>query len=174
MSFINALKNQSSAMTQSRKPTVLAKKIAATVEAHRNPLIVTVDRVLNRNRLDIFFNQKPSEDILTLLRLHNWHFRPSDKAWYHQDNETNRMFCEQTFNASFSDSGDVSQGESEDRADFSDSVTLTSSTNESGEQSAFEIYKQQCDELIAHLGVNPADLALIAVSALHKATFNKH
>jgi len=59
----------------------------------------------------------------------------------------------------------------EKRTDIIDAVTLTNNNNEP--QSSFDRYKQQCNELVAFLGCDIADLGLIAIDHLHKHTFSK-
>lgn len=147
-------------------------------------LIITVDRVLNRNRLDVFFSEKPSNDILQSLRDRGFHYRPSDRAWYHKDSEDNRLFLESKFGASFMLSGDVEDNENYEVSDNAmldnvvvpdNSVTLTSVNNakdEADPASVFEQYKKQVKDLCEALKIDPADLALLAISKLHDQTFN--
>lgn len=147
-------------------------------------LTVTIDRVLNRHRLDVFFNQKPSEEILKSLRAHDFHYRPSDKAWYNKDTETNRIFLEYAFGAHFVDSSDVEDSKSYEVSDNSildnvvvpeNSVTLTSVNNEKDLEVSpqFAKFRSQTNELLEHLKCEPADLMLIAIDALHKQTFSR-
>lgn len=192
MSFLNALKKESEKIVQAREPvqTILSKKIAEHVAetsnpiVENNPLIVTIDRVINRGRLDVFFNQKPSDLILRRLKDKGFHFRPSDKAWYHKDTEENRLFCEAYLSANFAqdDQAGSAQLTTSDESgaidnDYRNSVTLTSNTEEfesiDPTVKSYAIYKQQCENLANHLKCDVADLALIAINNLHIAIFGK-
>lgn len=158
-----------------------------TPKAIEKPLIITIDRVLNRRRLDVFFSEKPCDEILAKLRGQGFHYRPSDKAWYHCDNETNRAFLETHFNADFAGAPESAQvalnDDSINNANLVlDAVTITGNTNTTeaqsevsnlGDSTPYDIYKKQVNELCEHFKIDASDLALFAINYFHKATFSK-
>jgi hypothetical protein len=164
--FINALKARSTSIPDKYQQAIDQKFIDAGV--HINPivetpkqeekkeLIINIDLVANRNRIDVFFSDKPDQYILDMLKANGWHHKKIPvPVWYHQDNQWNRDFLNQLLNLNIESKGMIS-------ADV-----------EPSELTPFDIYKRQCAELIEELKIDSADLALIAIDTLHKQAFSK-
>ena len=139
-------------------------KAPKKVEPVQEEVRVTVDLVANKNRIDVFFSAKPSESVLSELREKGFHFRPSDKAWYHQDNIKNRSWLVERFNAPL----DINLSElMEDILD---------EPGEIEEQEAEELvdgkseYHRIIDALCAHYNESPADVCVRAVKLLYSET----
>ena len=167
LSFIEALKTKSSEIQKTREAPKFIPQAPLQVEV---PKVVTlrVELVVNRNRIDLFFSDKPEARVLELLKLNGWHFRPSDRAWYHQDNLNNRKFVSQELSndpslldQTYDDQGPamISSDVEEESKDLPDS---------------FLIYKRQVNDLLAELKIDSADLMLLAISKLHDQIFTKH
>ena len=190
--FLASLQAQAAIINTDSKPKKPITQSPAPIDppSTSDKLIVTVERVINRKRLDVFFSRKPSDQILAQLRGQGFRFRPSDRAWYHQDNENNRLFCEINLGASFDDSDADTHAviTDDDTQAFKDSnqVTLTCAVSKSPSDSVttaidsvqsftpeFERYKMQVNQLIEHLKMEPADLQLLAIDYLHKFIFHK-
>jgi len=155
--FLNALKQKANEVQATQIPTPKPDPLPAYAP------IVNIDLVLNRNRIDVFFNEKPSDEILCGLRGQGFHYRPSDKAWYHQDTQTNRDFLNSLLKCDIAQKGIVS-GDIEPSTDYRPSEELSPE---------FVKFRSQTNELLEHLKCEPADLMLIAIDALHKSTFSR-
>lgn len=140
----------------------------------------TVKLILNRNRVDVLFPEKPSEFILQALRDKGFRFRPSDKAWFHQDNPGNREFLTKLVKAEFEQDdeptkalavGDPGVNGAPGAQSFSPLATCEDHSALL-ELPDYETFKQQCQELLNHYGLDAADLMLLAVDKLHKNTFS--
>lgn len=170
----------------------LGRKASAAVPAEtvqpEYPLIVTVQRILDKNRLDVFFNRKPSEDILGKLHRHGWRFRPSDKGWFHRDCENNRNDLSIWFDAEFDaveacidlepkDTENLQICAVSNDSEKSEPVTAFEPVNPVNDDRQplavdFEKYSKQVDSLCEALKLRPADLMVIAIEELFKQTFN--
>lgn len=175
--FLSALQNQSQTLTQQLVSKSEAKPIAKPVQPV-DVLKVTIDLVVNRNRIDVFFSQKPSNSVLDSLRSNGFHHRPSDKAWYHQDNLVNRKFLNSTFDADLEIVEPVLQPEPKTQQtivvapplpDF-DSEEYKSPYNDSH----YGVYRDQVDQLIQKLQIRPADLMLRAIDCLYVQVFGSN
>lgn len=153
-----------------------------------DPLIATVELVINRKRIDVFFNRKPSDSILNLLRAMDFHYRPSDKAWYNKDTEENRAFLEVKFGAEFPKGGaEIVSTDTGNQASTSDTPCEASATpNEASEQPltievascagapleneppAFLTYKKQVNELMVKYNLDAPDLMVFAINFLYE------
>jgi len=131
-------------------------------------LTVRIEVVANRNRLDVYFSAKPSADIREYLKRKSFRFNDDRLCWYNQDNQINRNFLTQMFNAQF------------DEPYISDEIETPKTTettelevkHEAFTSQKFELYKEQVNQLSLKLQVDPADLMILAVSALYDKTFN--
>ncbi len=136
----------------------------APIQNYANgPLEVTIELPQGSNRIDVFFSRKPDADILSKLRDAGFWYRPSDKAWYHKDSECNRQICRMLFGAEIEDY-DTKQLEVVEAAPIVDD----------SEESSYDVYKRQCDELVKALGLEFPDLALHAIDCLHRQTFKRN
>lgn len=169
-------------MEQTRNNVTNPGTVAAVRDQDNSTITVTVDQVVNKNRIDIFFSRKPSDQTLDLLRKANWWYRPSDKAWFNKDSSEARLFCVKHFAADFDAPEEipVTPAEVEAIETTGPIVTLTSETVETIEQMEPEAftpdltrYKKQIDELLAHLKCDSTDLLFMAMDAFHKRTFSK-
>lgn len=137
-----------------------------------NPVdTVKIERVLNRNRIDIYFPEKPSEEIRSRLKDRGFRFDPERCAWYHKDTLLNRVFLSEHFNAQgliTSDDLDSIQGEVAD--DLSKSIVEEPVTASEGSE-VYQQYKKQVNALIEELKIDPADLMLLAIDTLYRSTF---
>jgi hypothetical protein len=131
---------------------------------------VTIDLVLNRQRIDVFFKLMPDRDTLDWLHDNGFRYRREDRGWYHQDNPGNRAKLKARFNATFIDSGEVTPEvkpvqivEPEKPAEDADL--------RDNDMTPFGCYKRQCRALCEHLKIDMADLALLAIAKLYERTF---
>lgn len=135
---------------------------------------IKIERVLNRNRIDIYFPEKPSEAIRGKLKDRGFRFDPERCAWYHKDTLLNRVFLSETFNAQgliVSDDLDSIQGEVAN--DLQKSIVEEREPLGEGSE-VYQTYKKQVNALIEELGIDPADLMLLAIDTLYRATFKHH
>lgn len=192
--FLNALKTKSAALqTQLEQPKQI-KPIASIpmpqMVQDLNKLITSVNVVANRNRIDVLFNRKPDQEILDSLKENGFRYNPTTRAWYHQDNKFNRTYLALFFGADFpieeteySDFNENTADSNDPDPDFSQSVTLTATTNDADQPSVpisyqpkdspnFERYKDQVNKLSEHYTIDPVDLMMLAIDALYTRTFN--
>ena len=172
--FLQALQAKSAAINQARVP-VAPKPTPAPMArvVPENKQIVSVSIVMDRNRLDVTFSIKPDSATLASLHAWAWHYRPSDKAWYHLDCEANRQYLRDTFGLDIDkrvDHNDANPLLGYDR--LVRDVPTASVEVESSDR--FEMFKRQVNELSDTLKLDPADLMLEAIACLHKATFPRN
>ena len=184
--FIQALQAKSAAINQARVPVTpkpvpclhTTPEIAKAFGLNKMPTslvkqdvqAVTVNIVVDRNRLDIFFAIKPDSATLASLHAWAWHYRPSDKAWYHLDCEANRQYLRDTFNLDIDSKVDPVVDSNPLLG--VDAVPTANVEVESSDR--FEMFKRQVNELSEGLKLDPADLMLEAIACLHKATFTRN
>ena len=158
---------------------------------------IDVNLVLNKNRIDLKFALKPDEATLDLLRNAGWHYRPTDRAWFHKDEDHRRQWINDNFGTEIEmrseytqdpiNDGSISVWEELQKAQASDPVVVTDPDPviktakidpviiQNGmvmtHADTFEIYKRQIDDLLEHLGISPADLQVLAISKLHDQMF---
>lgn len=150
--------------TDPNKGPVLISDLIKQNQAQKEaPLVITCERVLNRNRLDVFFSRKPGDEILQKLKAQGFRDRDTDKGWFHFDSEDNRAFCTKEFGAVFEDDNTPDNIEAP-AAPIAVEATVTPE---------YETFKRQVNELIEYMKVEPADLMLLAVNTLHKKVFGK-
>lgn len=169
MSFANALKKKSETIL-SQQPVIVRRE-----KPIDPPLIITVERVLNKNRIDVFFSNPPVDRVVQMLQERHWSFRHEDKAWFNSDTYDNRLFCEQHLGASFDEMGDINAPitEGTETSEVLHAVTLTGNVQQPMKDFCYETYKLQCRELQAHFKCEFADLAIVAINHFHKATFSR-
>lgn len=141
-----------------------------------------------RNRLDVYFHQKPTDECRSLLKADNWMFSGERLCWFHADTEDNRRFLRDNFGVKLDpkDQGPVipdtiaplkpvrlSPAGGGYLQDTPAQVTVPETTSTDDMGPGFERYRKQVDELIAELRIAPADLMLLAINVLHKRTFSR-
>lgn len=170
MTFMNALKSKADKIQSERETE---KQYPKAPEAFRM-YTVTVDIVINKNRLDVFFSEKPSEQDLETMRNGGFHFRPKDKAWYHKDSKENREYLTQNLGIKFDTIQDAPQPAI--AAPIASAPLAQSGNEEQSQDSALELspdfirYRKQHAELISIFNCDPIDLHMKAIDALYNAT----
>lgn len=133
------------------------------VDPVTGPITVRCERVLDRNRIDLFFSAIPSEDTRTLLKDQGFKFNPDTKAWYHKDCLVNRMFLAATF-----DLPDLMQDVYND--DVKPEIIEETELNP-----IWSKYKKQVNALLAaDKTLDPADLMIKAIDCLYIQTFKEN
>lgn len=127
-----------------------------TPDTKPDPITVRCERVLDRNRIDLFFSAIPSEETRTLLKDQGFKFNPDSKAWYHKDCLVNRMFLTATF-----DLPDLMQDV------YNDDPKMDVKTN----INSYATYKDQVNALLTELKLDCADLMIVAIDSLYNRTF---
>ena len=138
------------------------------VESDTKP-VLTVDRVLNRGRLDLFFSFKPDDRVLRILNENGWHYRGKDKVWYHKDAKPQHDFLYIEFGIRISSDSDTI---ADDAVTTIDPTPVKSVPDvQPQELPEYEEYKRQAAALIEALKIDAADLMLIAVNHLYQKHF---
>lgn len=127
--------------------------------------------MLNKNRLDVFFSTKPSDDILKQLKDRCFSFDYQRICWYNKDTDVNREFLKHYFNADFPEVKpiDIQSGQLAIKAPNLPVVESDESgdTNTKGTPEYLK-YKHQVNRLIDALGIDAADLILLAIDTLYR------
>lgn len=161
--FIENLKKQAEKVVAERKP------IAEPIETMRTPIDrmnpkpnFIIERVINKGEIRLYFREGFLRENITIwdrIKTNlSGEFSMIGKYWRIADNYDSQLFCDQYLGTDFLDVKEETVKEEKQE---------TPST-------PFDTYKQQCSELIAHLGCDVADLALKAVDSLHKQTFGRN
>ena len=134
----------------------------------QEPLKIDIDLVLDRNRIDVRFNRNPGEAICSTLKAAGFRFKAHmNKAWIHKDTDENRRFLNREFNA------DLEMKDSPKPAlQLMPAPEPAAPVQPSTQDTAFEHYKWQVDQLMDHFKVSAADLQLLAIDVLYRETFN--
>lgn len=168
--FMQALATKSQAIKPQPKPkknTGSAPTNIMDFTKDLDPIRVTVDVVLDRNRLDVFFSRKPDAMVLDDLRNNGFHYRPTDSAWYHKDTKQNRELLNNRFNAGL----EIEQ----ENQPVIEVVPEVVPSAEIIEDTPFENYKRQISDLMQELRLEScADLQLLAIDCLHRQTFARN
>lgn len=151
-------------MLEDRERIAQAKRI----EDAKQDNTPTIELILDRNRIDIFFPRKPEQFVLDRFHQYGWKYRGLDKAWYHQDTFGNRTLLNVWFNAEI----ETDIPTSEPFAEIIDPVQPKEEPEVTGSPEYVK-FKRQVNELISELKIDCADLMLLAVDSLHKAKFGK-
>ncbi len=123
------------------------------------PITVRCERVLNRNRLDLYFSAKPSKETRNELKDQGFTWDDSRQCWRHQDTTINRLYLADKFNLPelMQDKfNDEAKDEDETKQDFSPHYMR---------------FKNQVKSLQEHLKIDAADLMLQAIDCLYTQTF---
>lgn len=129
---------------------------------------LTVERVINRKRIDLFFSSKPDDDVLGSLHGNGWRYRPSDKAWYNKDDECTRHYLKMKFNIELEEARSVEMPVEFKPDEHHKELKPTPVVGDSNPK--FEQFKSKVNRLIEYFKIEPADLMLLAIDAL----FEKH
>lgn len=159
--FLENLKKQAEKVIEAREP--IAKSIAP-IEPTRTSIDkmepkpnFIIERVLNKNEIWLYFREGYLREhvmIWNIIRTElSGEFNMVGKYWKIADNYDSQSFCDHYLGTEFL------------VAEEPEVVTPIT---------PFDTYKQQCTELIAHLGCDVADLALLAVDAFHKQVFGRN
>lgn len=193
--FLSALQAQSAALNQSRESKAVkaaqagivagvpVPSISVPVEVGQDkPITATVSIVLDKNRLDVTFDRKPSPFILQCLHDGGWWYRAFDKSWYHQDNDTNRAFCNLHFDADIEmihvSNTDVQLALPQDAGRAIEAAPIEAAPKPVQRTEAdpvlptYEEYKRMCNELAEYYNVELADLQLLCVAKIYRAVKN--
>lgn len=167
------------------------KQVAAPEIVQPEPvkILANVEQVLNRNRLDIFFPEKPAAEVLQQLRDNGFWFRPSDKAWFNKDTAEVRAFVCGLLDLSpdsFADNAKAQNGtlrnSQPDYTVQADAVAYPTAVvpapiiaddyeaTEKAETEQADKVRRLCDAL----SVTPGQLMHKAVNCLYDLTFNCH
>lgn len=175
MAFLNALQAKAQTIDNSLKASQPISRQSEPVKQPEPKPVgpeVTIEINDTKNRIDIFFSAKPSELILNKLRCAGWHFRPTDKAWYHFDSDEHREFIRDNFNVELDNRSPEIVTRSEPAVTPALPEPATPSDSSDGEP--YSTYKRQIAELLAALKIDCADLQLLAIDTLHRKTFPRN
>lgn len=120
--------------------------------------------LLATNELEIWFNKHPGESLVRVIEQAG--FEQKGTSWFALDSQTRRTFCKQVLGAKDLEPLPEPVAPAPE-PDIKIVVRDTPPDN-----SPFGIYKRQVDELCAELKMEPTDMFLFAIDALHKATFS--
>lgn len=183
--FLNALKNKSLNVQATQFNPVKPDPVVTPVPVDPVPtqLTVKIERVVNRNRLDVYFSDVPSVEIRDSLKDQGFRFDGERKAWYHKDTLLNRLFLHNTFGApdlltietpNF-DSDGINTTDTGERV--GDTIIPPQNqdleTEEDSEKVSeeFKQYKRKVNALVEELKLDPADLMIRAIGCLYDQTF---
>lgn len=176
--FLDALKNRAAKIETSLKPAPAAQLARLEPTVTRLPdgsympnhtqidiamdtaKIQRVERVVNKNRLDIYFTQAPNQVTRNNFKSMGWRYSPDRVCWYHQDNKQNCDWLAERYNVQGLDTVDKFKTEPE--------IVEPEFTPE------YATFRVQVDELLAYTKICPADLMLKAIDCLHKKTFSQN
>lgn len=188
--FLNALKTKSQVIDSNLKknvpiakpqPTQLAKVINDYKDGNytvigegadklidgKHAILTGLEIVINRNRLDVYFDIKPTNYQRNLLVNQGFRCRkePNDDGsigyvWYHQNSEDNQKFLRDNFRTISPDFWDIE----DPKLEIVDPLASADET--------FREYVRKVNALSAHLKVDAADLTIKAIDCLYDVTFN--
>lgn len=165
--FLNALKAKAQALQApilDNPPTKLASIIADHVaKAKDTEIQVFIEVVTSHNRIDVTFSSKPQTTVLEQLKAAGFWYRPSDKAWYHQDNNLNRRVLNTLFNAGLSIEIEVP-------AETAAPGVLPAETVQDTVTDDFKQYQAQVDALCALWSCSKSDCLLKAIDLAFRMT----
>ena len=138
------------------------------------PLQVGVQRILDRGRLDLVFNRKPEDWVLADLKAAGFRYNPADRTWYHKDTAENRAEVTKMFGATFDevmfdDAGNDAEAELVEIQ--SEAPVMPQTIEQVSYTPEFVKYREQVNQLIERLQIDPADLLLVAIDCLYRKTF---
>lgn len=164
-SFQDILKQKSAALSQSM---TTPKKPDGPLEC-----TVTIDDNVKPAELHVWFNRYPGPDIIADLKAAG--FRWNSRVWWAIDSEPKRAFCRARLNAKELDPFVNLYVEQlpEDKP-IPKIIVAPEVEPAKPDTSPFGIYKCQVNELLEYLKIEAADLQLLAIDKLHKATFGRN
>lgn len=192
--FLATLNARAEALETDRLKAKTEKiKPVANVPATPKPTEITVrvELVENRNRIDLFFSAVPSDAVRKDLKARSWRWNGDRACWYNADNDLNRAYLVANFGANFdSDDSDDSSAppaitDAVGLAQYSPKAEAPApeiqvsdsdagGTIGTGESAEWLRFKRQVTELQSELKIDAADLMLMAIDSLHKATFGRN
>lgn len=159
--FLNALKNKAATI---EKPTIKpALNQQIEVISNDKALIVTIDIVQNKNRLDVYFNRIPADFIRNDLKANGFRWNQDRACWYNKDCNETRSYLKSKLGCEI----DLIESAV---IDASEPITEDVKTA-LPESDSYTKYKKQVNELVEYFQVDASDLVLIAIDNLHKKTF---
>lgn len=188
--FLNALKTKSQVIDSNLKknvpiakpqPTQLAKVINDYKDGNytvigegtdklidsKHAILTGLEIVINRNRLDVYFDIKPTNYQRNLLVTQGFRCRKEanddgsiNYTWYHQNSEDNQKFLRDNFRTISPDFWDIE----DPKLEIVDPLASADET--------FREYVRKVNALSAHLKVDAADLTIKAIDCLYDVTFN--
>lgn len=178
--FLNALQSKA---TQAQAARTVKPADVRIPKGAAKALQVTIERVVNRHRLDVFFSHVPSRTVLDSLKEHGFKWNKDRLCWYHADTKMNRAYLTLCFGETFI--GDQYETDVTGSTETQDSaptlptprlespIPVIDSTGDANQERIpfspeYERYKQQVNELLAHTKIDAADLMLQAIDCLHK------
>ncbi len=181
--FLNALKLKADTIQANIKKEPVQADVApyvadmvtpADVDARLDrPTIIKVDRIINKNRIDVYFDVIPTPEQRELLKTYSFKFNPESKAWYNKDTTLACAMLRDRFNVrNLTDKEEnivIPSQAIQEPEKIEPSIELSALTDE---PEAYSNYKKQVRELLSVLKCDSADLALIAIDNLYKKTFN--
>lgn len=182
--FLNALKIKSDAVSASLKKDAPASKIEAKKPEYKITEVsvpgYTIDIgarlsgleiIINRRRLDIYFDRKPNDAQRSLLTDFGFRCRKDvndddsiDYVWYHQNNEDNINFLKANFPTIAPDFWDTPKDPETVENEIADPLASSDET--------FREYVRKVNALSTHLKLDRADLTIKAIDCLYDVTFN--
>lgn len=165
-SFQDILKQKSAALSQS---LTTPKKPDGPLEC-----TVTIDDNVKPAELHVWFNRYPGPDIIADLKTAG--FRWNSRIWWAADSEPKRAFCRARLNAR-----ELEPFVNLYVEPLPEAAKIIVAPEPAPEvepalpdTSPFGIYKCQITELLEYLKIEAADLQLLAIDKLHKATFGRN
>lgn len=155
--ILNMLQSMKTERMETRKPI---KPLNIT------PTIDRIEVVVNRNRLDVWFTDKPCQEFRAILKAFNWYFSPErGNSWYNKDTPENRQFLISRFGISGS------------QFEQNEPVPELVPTDEpipamDHAEERFIKYRDQVNQLCEHYGFDKYELLYFAIDRLFKETIN--
>lgn len=134
------------------------------VKAPPEDLTCKVRVLLATNELEVWFNKHPGNHWAGVLGQAGFHANGS--SWFAPDTQERRIFCREALSAK-----DL-ELLPEPVAPAPEPEIKIVVRDTPPDNTPFGIYKRQVDELCAELKMEPTDMFLFAIDALHKATFS--
>lgn len=138
---------------------------------HNEAIVTNIERIVNKNRIDVYFDKKPSDKLRHLLVEQSFRFNPDTKAWYMKDCKEACHFLETRLNVQGLSTIDKFKNESTETETVK-SLPISENLASDFENDAYQQYKKQVNQLIDALKCDIADLPIIAIDCLYRQTFN--
>lgn len=180
---VNSWTGKESIADQAKAIEGMFRSMDPVVTPEVTPITVKIERVVNRNRLDIYFSDIPSVEIRDSLKNQGFRFDGERKAWYHKDTLLNRLYLHTTFGApdlltmetlNF-DSNEIKDTDTGDRVGDTSKTPqnpiLETEDDSEKVSEEFKRYKMQVNALVEELKLDPADLMIRAIGCLYDSVF---